>query len=464
MKYDLIVIGSGPGGYVAAIRASQQGKKTALVERAEVGGICLNWGCIPTKALLKSAEVFTECKHAQSYGINLTDEAAVDFPAVIGRSRDVAAAMSRGVQFLLKKNNIDILQGFGKVKPGKIVEVASEDGKIAQYEADYIILAVGARSRELPDIKQDGVHIIGYREALTLEKQPETMLVIGSGAIGSELAYFYNAIGTQVTLAEYMPRILPAEDEDSSKQIERSMKKAGMKIMTEASVEKVEIVDGTCKVSINTKRKGVVELEVDVVLSAVGVVTNIENIGLEEVGIKTEKGKIIVDDFYATDIPGYYAIGDIVHGPALAHTASHEALICIDKIGGKDVHPMDYGNIPSCTYITPEVASVGLTEAKALEEGYEIKVGKFPFTASGKATAAGAKDGFIKVIFDAKTNLLLGVHMVGAHVTEMIAEAVALRQKKATAQDILAAVHPHPTMSEAFMEATSHAMDECVHL
>lgn len=464
MKYDVIVIGSGPGGYVAAIRASQQGKKAAIVERAEVGGICLNWGCIPTKALLRSAEVFTALQHAESFGIRIDGEAAVDFPAVIQRSRDVAATMSRGIQFLLKKYNVDVLQGFGKVKPGKIVAVTPENGETAEYEADHIILATGARSKELPNVKQDGKYVIGYREALTLEKQPATMLVIGSGAIGSELAYFYNAIGTQVTLVEFLPRILPVEDEDSSKQIERSMKKAGMKVMTEASVEKVEIVDGKCKVFINTKRKGVVEMDVDVVLSAVGVVTNIENIGLEEAGIKTEKGKVVVDDFYATNVPGYYAIGDIVHGPALAHVASHEALICVDKINGETPHPMDYKNIPGCTYTSPEVASVGLTEAKALEEGYEIKVGKFPFTASGKATAAGEKEGFIKVIFDAKTNLLLGAHMVGAHVTEMIAEAVALRQKKATAQDILAAVHPHPTMSEAFMEAAAQAMGSCAHL
>lgn len=464
MKYDVIVIGSGPGGYVAAIRASQLGKQVAIVEKAEVGGICLNWGCIPTKALLKSAEVFTELRHAQSYGVSINGEVAVDFPAVVARSREVAATMSRGVQFLLKKNNITVLQGFGKAKPGKQVEVIGENGETTAYEAEHIIIATGARSRELPHIKQDGVSVIGYREALTLEKLPESMVVIGSGAIGSELASFYNAMGTKVTLVEYLPHILPIEDEDTSKQIERSMKKAGMTLMTDASVEKVEKENGKCVVSINTKRKGLVTVEADIVLSAAGVVTNIEGIGLEETGISTERGKVVVDDFYATNVAGYYAIGDIVHGPALAHVASHEALICVEKICGLEPHPLDYQNIPGCTYITPEVASVGLTEAKALEEGYEIKVGKFPFTASGKATAAGAKDGFVKLIFDAKTLLLLGAHLVGAHVTEMIAEAVVLRQQKATAHDILHAVHPHPTMSEAIMEATSQALGACVHL
>ena len=464
MKYNVIIIGSGPGGYVAAIRAAQLGKHTAIVERAELGGICLNWGCIPTKALLKSAEVFTEAKNAPSYGVRIDGEVQADFQAIIQRSRDVAGAMSRGVQFLLKKNNIDVIQGVGKVKPDNTVSVTAENGEVTDYQADHIIIATGARSRELPNVKQDGISIIGYREAMTLEKQPESMVVIGSGAIGSEFASFYNAIGTKVTLVEFMPRILPIEDEETSKYIERCMKKAGITVMVDAAVEKVEKEDGKCKVFINSAKKGMIEMTADVVLSAVGVTTNIENIGLEEVGIKTEKGKVIVDDFYATNIAGYYAIGDIVHGPALAHVASHEALICVEKICGLHPHPLDYDNIPGCTYITPEVASVGTTEAKAIEAGLEIKVGKFPFTASGKATASGAKEGFVKVIFDAKTNLLLGAHLVGDHVTEMITEIVALRQKKATAEDILATVHPHPSMSEAVMEATAQAMGCCVHL
>jgi dihydrolipoamide dehydrogenase len=481
MKYDVIVIGSGPGGYVAAIRAAQLGKHTAIVERAELGGICLNWGCIPTKALLKSAEVFTEAKNAQSFGVHIEGDIKADFGTIIRRSRDVASAMSRGVQFLLKKNNIDVILGFGKVKPGKNVEVTTENGEVTDYQADHIIIATGARSRELPNVKQNGVSVIGYREAMTLEKQPESMVVIGSGAIGSEFAMFYNAIGTKVTLVEFMPRILPVEDEDTSKQIERSMKKAGITVMVDASVEKVEKVNSVaealeatlqtekCKVFINSAKKGMIEMEADVVLSAVGVTTNIENIGLEETGILTDGStgsptKIKVDDFYATNVQGYYAIGDIVHGPALAHVASHEALICVEKICGLNPHPLDYDNIPGCTYITPEVASVGMTEAKAIESGIEIKVGKFPFTASGKAAASGARDGFVKVIFDAKTHLLLGAHLVGDHVTEMITEAVALRQKKATAEDILSTIHPHPSMSEAIMEATAQAMGCCVHL
>jgi dihydrolipoamide dehydrogenase len=429
-----------------------------------LGGICLNWGCIPTKALLKSAEVFTEAKNAATYGLQIDGEVRADFGAIIRRSREVAAAMSRGVQFLLKKNNIDVIQGFGKVKPAKTVEVTAENGDVVDYQADHIIIATGARSRELTNVKQDGVSVIGYREAMTLEKQPESMVVIGSGAIGSEFASFYNAIGTKVTLVEFMPRVLPVEDEETSKQIERSMKKAGITVMVDASVEKVEKVGGKCKVFINSVKKGMIEMDADVVLSAVGVTTNIENIGLEETGIKTEKSKVVVDDFYATNVAGYYAIGDIVHGPALAHVASHEALICVEKICGLNPHPLDYDNIPGCTYITPEVASVGMTEAKAAEAGLEVKTGKFPYTASGKAAAAGAKEGFIKVIFDAKTNLLIGAHFVGDHVTEMITEAVALRQKKATAEDILSTIHPHPSMSEAFMEATAQAMGCCVHL
>jgi len=464
MNYNVIVIGSGPGGYVAAIRAAQLGQRTAIIERAELGGICLNWGCIPTKALLKSASVFTDAKDAQSYGLRLAGDIHADFSAIIRRSREVATAMSRGVQYLLKKNNVEVIQGFGRVKPCKMVTVTADNDDVTDYYADHIIIATGARSRELPNVKQDGVSIIGYREAMTLAKQPESMVVIGSGAIGSEFASFYNAIGTKVTLVEFLPRVLPIEDEDISKQIERSMKKVGITVMVDASVEKVEKANGRCKVFINSAKKGMVEMETEVVLSAVGVTTNIENIGLEETGIKTEKAKVVVDDFYATNVSGYYAIGDIVHGPALAHVASHEALICVEKICGLNPHPLDYENIPSCTYITPEVASVGITETRATETGVAIKVGKFPFIASGKAAASGARDGFVKVIFDAATNLLLGVHIVGDHVTEMIAEAVALRQKKATAEDILAIIHPHPSMSEAIMEATAQAMGACVHL
>jgi len=462
MNYDIIVIGSGPGGYVAAIRAAQLGLKVAVVERAELGGICLNWGCIPTKALLKSASVFQYFQHADEYGI-VAGEARADFPAIIKRSRDVAEQMSKGIQFLLKKNKIEHLQGFGKVKPGKVVEVTDTLGIRSEHSANHIIIATGARSRELPNLKQDGKKIIGYREAMTIQVQPESMVVVGSGAIGSEFAWFYHSIGTKVTLIEVLPNIVPIEDEEVSKALERSFKKAGMKVLTGVSVESIDTAGDGCKVLIKTK-KGDEVIECDIVLSAVGIATNIEGIGLKEVGITTDRGKVVVDDFYRTNIGGYYAIGDIVHGPALAHVASHEGIICVEKIAGKDVEPLDYGNIPGCTYTHPEIASVGMTEKAAIEAGFEIKVGKFPFTASGKATASGARDGFVKVIFDAKYGEWLGAHMIGENVTEMIAEVVVARKLETTGKEIIEAVHPHPTMSEAVMEAVAQAYGECVHL
>lgn len=463
MKYDLIVIGSGPGGYVAAIRASQLGMKTAVVEKESVGGVCLNWGCIPTKALLKSAQVYNYMKHAGDYGIKLEGEASPDFDAMIKRSREVASGMSNGVNFLFKKNKIDVLSGTGKALPGKKVEVTPEKGDKQVYDADHIIIATGARSRELPALKQDGKKIIGYRKAMTLENKPESMVVVGSGAIGSEFAYFYNSIGTKVTLVEFLPNIVPLEDEEVSKTLARSFKKAGMKVMTSSEVTKVDKSAKKCKVHIKTK-KGEEVVEADIVLSAVGIATNIEGIGLEEVGIKTEKGKVIVDDFYKTNVDGYYAIGDIVHGPALAHVASHEGISCVEKIAGKDVEAIDYGNVPGCTYTVPEVASVGMTEKQAKDAGYEIKVGKFPFTASGKASAAGSKEGFVKVIFDAKYGEWLGAHMIGDNVTEMIAEVVAARRLETTGEEIIKTIHPHPTMSEAVMEAAAAAYDEVIHL
>jgi len=462
MNYDIIVIGSGPGGYVAAIRAAQLGKTVAVVERAEVGGICLNWGCIPTKALLKSASVFHYLQHAAEFGV-VAGEAKADFPAMIKRSRDVADQMSKGIQFLFKKYKVEILAGSGKVKPGKIVEVTAADGTATEYSASHIILATGARSRELPALKQDGKKIIGYREAMTLPQQPASMVVVGSGAIGSEFAWFYHTIGTKVTLVEVLPNVVPVEDEEVSKQLERSFKKAGMKVMTGVSVESVDTAGEGCRVTVKTK-KGDEVIGCDVVLSAVGVATNLEGIGLEETGIATERGKVTVDDFYRTNVEGYYAIGDIVKGPALAHVASHEGIICVEKIAGKDVEPLDYGNIPGCTYTHPEIASVGMTEKAAREAGYEILVGKFPFTASGKATAAGAREGFIKVIFDAKYGEWLGAHMIGDHVTEMIAEVVVARKLETTGKEIIEAVHPHPTMSEAVMEAVAQAYGVCVHL
>ena len=457
MKYDILVLGSGPGGYVTAIRASQLGLKTAIIEKESLGGVCLNWGCIPTKALLKSAQVFEYLKHAEDYGLSLKD-ADKDFGAVVKRSRNVADGMSKGVQFLMKKNKIDVIEGFGKLKPGKKIDV---DGK--EYSADHIIIATGARSRELPSLPQDGKKVIGYREAMTLAKQPKKMIVVGSGAIGVEFAYFYNSMGTEVTIVEFLPSIVPVEDDDVSKQLERSFKKSGIKIMTSAEVTKVDTSGNGVKATVKTK-KGEEILEADIVLSAVGIKSNIENIGLEDVGIVVDKDKILVNDFYQTNLPGYYAIGDVTPGQALAHVASAEGILCVEKIAGQHVEALDYGNIPGCTYCSPEIASVGLTEKQAKEKGYDIKVGKFPFSASGKASASGAKDGFVKVIFDAKYGEWLGCHMIGAGVTDMIAEAVLGRKLETTGHEVLKAVHPHPTMSEAVMEAVADAYGEVIHL
>jgi dihydrolipoamide dehydrogenase len=463
MNYDIIVLGSGPGGYVTAIRASQLGLKTAIIERESLGGICLNWGCIPTKALLKSANVFEYLSHASDYGITVGN-AKADFDAIIKRSRDVANGMSAGIQFLMKKNKIDVIKGNGVIKPGKKVLVKDENGVSTEYSASKgIIVATGARSRELPNLPQDGEKIIGYRQAMTLPKQPKKLVVVGSGAIGVEFAYFYNTIGTEVTIVEYLPNIVPVEDEDVSKQLEKSFKKAGINVMTNASVESVDTKGKGCLVTVKSAG-GEEKIECDVVLSAVGIQANIENIGLEEVGIIVDKGRILVNDFYQTNIPGYYAIGDVVPGPALAHVASAEGIICVEKLAGHHPEPLNYGNIPGCTYCSPEVASVGMTEKAAKEAGYEIKVGKFPFSASGKASAAGAKDGFVKLIFDAKYGELLGGHLIGANVTEMVAELVAVRKLETTGEELIKTVHPHPTMSEAIMEAAAAAYGEVIHL
>jgi len=456
-KYDIIVLGSGPGGYVTAIRASQLGFKTAIIEKENLGGVCLNWGCIPTKALLKSAQVFDYLKHAGDYGLTVTG-ADKDFTKVVERSRGVADGMSKGVQFLLKKNKIDVINGFGKLKPGKKIDVEG-----TEYSADHIIIATGARSRELPSLPQDGKKVIGYREALTLKKQPESMIIVGSGAIGVEFAHFYNTMGTKVTIVEYLPTLVPLEDEDVSKQFGRSFKKSGIKVMTNSSVESVDISGKGVKATVKTK-KGEEILEADIVLSAVGIKSNLENIGLEDVGIVVDRDKILVNDWYQTNIPGYYAIGDVVPGPALAHVASAEGITCVEKIKGMHVEAIDYGNIPGCTYATPEIASVGMTEKEAKEAGYDLKVGKFPFSASGKASAAGTKEGFVKVIFDAKYGEWLGCHMIGAGVTDMIAEAVLGRKLETTGHEVLKTIHPHPTMSEAVMEAVADAYGEVIHL
>ena len=463
MAFDLIVIGSGPGGYVAAIRASQLGMKVAIAERAEVGGICLNWGCIPTKSLLKSAQVLDYVNHAADYGIMINGEIEADFPKVIERSRAVSDGMSKGVQFLMKKNKIEVIRGFAKIIRSGQIEVTDPEGKTSRYETRNIIIATGARSRELPDLKQDGKKIIGYREALTLESRPDSMLVVGSGAIGTELASFYNTMGTAVTLVEFMPQIVPNEDEEVSKALARALKKSGIKILTDATVESVDTTGEVCIVNIRTK-KGVETREVDIVLSSVGISPNTENIGLDEAGVKTEKSYIIVDEFYRTNLEGVFAIGDVIQGIALAHVASAEGIICVEKIAGRMPEPLDYKNIPACTYTSPEVASVGFTEKQAEEAGYDIKTGKFPYTASGKASAAGAKDGFIKLIFDAKHGELLGAHMIGANVTEMIAEIVVARKLEITGEELIKSVHPHPTMSEAIMEAAAAAYGEVIHL
>lgn len=462
MKYDIIVVGSGPGGYVTAIRASQLGFKTAVVEKENLGGVCLNWGCIPTKALIKSANVFDYINNASDYGIKV-DGSSVDFEAMIKRSRGVAEGMSGGVQFLMKKNKIDVITGTGKVLAGKKVEVTADDKSTIIYDADHIIIATGARSRELPNLPQDGKKIIGYRKAMTLEKQPKKLVVVGSGAIGVEFAYVYNSIGTEVTIVEYMPNIVPVEDEEVSKQFERSLKKQGIKVKTNSSVESVDTSGEGCVVTVKTK-KGEEKIECDVVLSAVGITPNTENIGLEEVGIATDNGRILVNDFYQTNIPGYYAIGDVLPTQALAHVASAEGITCVEKIKGMNVEKIDYNNIPGCTYASPEISSVGLTEKAAKEAGYDIKIGKFPFSASGKASASGHKDGFVKLIFDAKYGELLGAHMIGANVTELIAEIVAIRKLETTGHELIKTVHPHPTLSEAVMEAAAAAYDEVIHL
>ena len=463
MNYDILIIGSGPGGYVAAIRASQLGMKVGVVEKAELGGVCLNWGCIPTKSLLKSAQVYDYIKHAEEYGVIINGEAKPDFKKIIERSRGVAEGMSKGIQYLFKKNKIDVIEGYGKLTNNKTVEVKNLKGEKTEYKSKHIILATGARSKELPNVKQDGEKVIGYRKALTLSELPKKMIIIGSGAIGSEFANFYSSMGTEVTLIEFMPTIVPVEDEEVSKQLARSFKKMGIKVMVDSTVEKVAIKSNNCIATVKTK-KGNEEIETDIVLSAVGITPNIENIGLEDLNIEIENGKIKVDSYYKTNVEGIYAIGDIVHGPSLAHVASSEGITCVEKISGLNPEPVDYNNIPGCTYTNPEVASVGLTEKAAKEAGFDIKIGKFPYTASGKASAAGQKDGFVKLVFEAKYGELLGAHLIGANVTEMIAEIVLGKKLETTGHELIKSIHPHPTMSEAIMEAAAAAYGEVIHI
>jgi dihydrolipoamide dehydrogenase len=464
MNYDLIVLGSGPGGYVTAIRASQLGLKTAIVEKESLGGVCLNWGCIPTKALLKSAQVFDYINHASDYGITVNG-ASANFSDMISRSRGVAEGMSKGVQFLLKKNKIDVIMGYGTLLPGKQIEVKSESGEKSSYSAKHIVIATGGRSKSVQGLEQDGKKVVGYREAMSLPEQPKKMVVIGSGAIGVEFAYFYNSLGTEVTLVEYLDAVVPREDKDISKELGKILKKKGINIMTNSAVQSIDTSGEGCQVTIKDNKTGNESVvSCDIVLSAAGVTPNTDNIGLEQVGIKVEKGLVQVDEFYRTNVDGYYAIGDIVPGQALAHVASAEGILCVEKIAGHHVEAIDYNNIPSCTYCIPEIASVGYTEEEAKAAGYDIKVGKFPFSASGKASAAGVKEGFVKVIYDAKYGECLGAHMIGANVTEMIAEIVVARKLETTAHEILKAIHPHPTMSEAVMEATAEAYGEVIHL
>ena len=461
-KYDVIVIGSGPGGYVTAIRASQLGFNTAIVEKESLGGVCLNWGCIPTKALLKSAEVYNYLKKSEDYGIS-AENVSSDFNKVINRSRSVADTMSKGVNFLMKKNKINVIKGHATINSDKTITIQDKKDSFI-ISGSHVIIATGARSREINSLVQNGKNIIGYREAMTLEKQPKDLIIVGSGAIGVEFAYFYNSLGTNVTLVEYLPKIAPLEDDDISKELQKILKKQGVKIMTSSELIESEATKDKVDVKIKDPNGEIINMTADVVLSAVGIKSNIEGLGLENLEIKTEKDKILVDDFYKTNVDGFYAIGDVVNGPALAHVASAEGITCIEKIKGMSVNPLDYGNIPGCTYCKPEIASVGLTEKQAIENGYDIKVGKFPFTASGKAQSSGNSEGFVKVIFDSKYGEWLGCHMIGSNVTEMISEAVVGRKLETTGHEILKAVHPHPTLSEAVMEAVADAYDEVIHL
>lgn len=467
MSYDVVVLGSGPGGYVAAIRASQLGLKTAIIEKESLGGVCLNWGCIPTKALLKSAQVNEYIKHAKDFGIEASG--SPNFDAIIKRSRGVADKMSKGVQFLMRKNKIDVIMGFGKLIAKGKLEVTDKDGKKQTVEAKHIIIATGGRSRELPSMKIDGKKIIGYREAMILPQMPKSMIVVGSGAIGVEFAYFYNSMGTKVTVVEFLPRIVPVEDEDISKELEKQYKKQGIDVLTSSEVTSVDTSGDGVIAKVKTAN-GEITLQADILLSAVGVASNIEGIGLETLAIKTDKNRIVVDKFGQTNIPGIYAIGDCSPGQALAHVASKEGIVCAESIAYNEnkyhhqPEPIDYNNIPGCTYCVPEIASVGYTEKQAKEAGYEVKVGKFPLSASGKASAAGHLEGFIKVIFDAKYGEWLGTHMIGYNVTEMIAETVTARKLETTYHEVLNAIHPHPTISESIKDAIEVAYGEAIHL